>query len=294
MQLPRFEYFSPTSIDQAVALLLEFGKEARVLAGGTDLLVKMKQRAIKPLPKFIINIKEIPGMNMLTYSEEDGLHIGALTKIHEIKSFLPIQQYFVGLSHAAGLLSTPQVRNIATIGGNLCNASPAAETAPALLTLSAKAKIRGKGGDRVIPLSDFFVGPSQSIMEHGELLTEIMVPNPSPNSTGVYLKHGKRLSDIAIVGVGISLTMEKDICSDIKIYFASAAPIPMRAVKTEDVIKGQQINDKLLEEACKVASQECQPMDDIRAKADYRREKIGTLLKDAVKQGVLYIKLGGS
>jgi CO/xanthine dehydrogenase FAD-binding subunit len=294
MQLPKFEYSSPTSINQAITMLLDYGKEARVIAGGTDLLVKMKQRAIKPLPKFIINIKGLTEMNSLTYSEEEGLHIGALTKIHEIKSFLPVQRSFVGLFQAAGLLSTPQVRNIATIGGNLCNASPAADMAPALLTLEAKAKIRSESGDRVIPLSDFFVGPSLSALEHGELLTELMVPNPSPTSTGVYLKQGKRLSDVAVAGVAITMDMDKDVCRDIKIAFASVGPIPMRAPKTEALIKGRKIDDKLLNEAGKSASEECQPMDDIRGKKDERRNIIGSLLKDAIAQAALYIKLGGS
>jgi aerobic carbon-monoxide dehydrogenase medium subunit len=294
MPLPQFQYFVPETLDEAFSLLQELGEEARVLAGGTDLLVKMKQRAIEPMPKHLINIKKIPGLQYLQADGHSGLRLGALANIQEIKSFLPIRQRFPGLGQAAAILSTPQVRNIATIGGNLCNASPAAETAPALSTLSAKVKIVGKGRERIVPLGEFFLGPGKTVLQSDEILTEIQVPDPPPNSTSVYLKHGKRLSDIAIVGVGLSLRMEGNRCADAKIVLASAGPTPMRVKKAEALMIGEQIGEKLIEEVGKKVSEESRPIDDLRGHADYRREKAGLLAKEAIKQALQQIKLGGS
>jgi len=294
MLLPQFQYFAPETLDEAFSLLQEFGEEARVLAGGTDLLVKMKQRAIEPLPKCIINIKKIPGLQYLQTDGKSGLRLGTLTKIQEVKSFLPIRQRFPGLAQAAGILSTAQVRNIATIGGNLCNASPAAETAPVLSTLSARVKILSKGRERIVPLEEFFLGPGKTVLQSDEILVEIQVPDPPPNSTSVYVKHGKRLSDIAIVGVALTITMDGNKCSDAKIALASAGPTPMRVKKAEALMIGELLGEKLIEEVGKTVSEESRPIDDVRAYADYRREKAGVLAKEAIKQALQQIRLGGS
>ncbi len=294
MLLPQFQYFAPETLDETFSLLQELGEEARVLAGGTDLLVKMKQRAIVPMPKHLINIKKIPGLQYLQADGEDGLRLGTLAKIQEIKYFLPIRQRFPGLAQAAGILSTAQVRNIATIGGNLCNASPAAETAPVLSTLSARVKILGKGRERIVPLEEFFLGPGKTVLQSDEILAEIQVPDPPPNSTSVYVKHGKRLSDIAIVGVALTITMDGNKCSDAKIALASAGPTPMRVKKAEALMIGELLGEKLIEEVGKTVSEESRPIDDVRAYADYRREKAGVLAKEAIKQALQQIKLGGS
>jgi carbon-monoxide dehydrogenase medium subunit len=294
MPLPQFQYFVPETLNEAFSLLQELGAEARVLAGGTDLLVKMKQRAIDPMPKYIINIKKIPSLQYLQADGKDGLRLGTLAKIQEIKYFLPIRQRFLGLAQAAGILSTAQVRNIATIGGNLCNASPAAETAPVLITLSAKIKIVGKDQERIVPLEEFFLGPGKTVLQNDEILTEIQVPDPPPNSTSVYLKHGKRLSDIAIVGLALTITMDGNKCSDAKIALASAGPTPMRVKKAEALMIGKEINEKLIEEVGKTVSEESRPIDDFRGYADYRREKAGLLAKEAIKQALQQIRLGGS
>lgn len=293
MMLPQFNYFAPETLEEAFSLLEEFGEEARVLAGGTDLLVKMKQRAIEPLPKYLINIKGIPGLQYISANDDGGLKIGSVTNIQEIKSFLPIRQRFPGLAHAAGLLSTPQVRNIATIGGNLCNASPAAETAPPLITLSAKARILGGSGERTVPIEEFFLGPGKTILEKGEILVGIEIPPPPENSTSVYVKHGKRLSDIAIVGVALVLEMDGNRCTGVKIALASVGPTPLRARKAEAAMLGQEVNEQLIEEVSRIASEESKPIDDIRAHAAYRREKVAEVTKEAVQQALQQIRLGG-
>ena len=294
MAVPKFEYFAPETLDEAFSLLQELGEEGSILAGGTDLLVNMKQRAIEPMPKHLINIKKIPGLQYLKTDDNGDLRLGALANIQEIKSFLPIRQRFPSLGQAAGVLSTPHIRNIATIGGNLCNASPAAETAPVLNTLSARVKILSKDQERIVPLEEFFLGPGQSVLRSDEILTEIQVPDPPPNSTSVYIKHGKRLSDIAIVGVALFIRMDGNTCSDAKIALTSAAPTPMRVPKAEALMIGREIDEKLIQEVGKTVSEESRPIDDLRAYAAYRREKAGQLAKEAIRQGIQQIKLGGS
>jgi carbon-monoxide dehydrogenase medium subunit len=292
MQLPQFQYYTPTTLEETFSLLQELGGKARILAGGTDLLVQMKQRAIEPVPKYIINIKKIPGLDYLVDDGPNGIRIGALARIQDIKSFLPIRQRFPGLAQAAAILSTPQIRNIATIGGNLCNASPAAETAPPLITLSAKVKILGKGRERIVPIEEFFLGPGETVLQSDEFLAEIQVPDPPPNSTSVYIKHGKRLSDIAIVGVALYLRMEGTICSEGKIALASVAPTPLRTRKAEALMIGKEINEELIEAVCRTATEESRPIDDMRGTAAYRREKLGPLVQEAMKRALEQIKFG--
>lgn len=291
MKLPQFEYFEPKTIEETSKLLLKHGDEARVLAGGTDLLVKMKHRQV--VPRYLVNIKKIP---KLDYIRRDGetLRIGAMATIQSIKGSLIIRQKFQAVYQAAGLLSTPQVRNLATIGGNLCNASPAADTAPALIASEAKVTITGEARSRTIAAEDFFLGPGKSALQPGEILTEIQIADLPVGTGGVYLKHGKRLSDIAIVGVGVVITMDADVCKGIKIALASVAPIPMRAKNAEKVLEGEKVTEDLIKKASLMAQEEARPMDDYRAYAEHRKGMVGILVKEAVGQAIKQIRLGGS
>jgi carbon-monoxide dehydrogenase medium subunit len=291
VKLPQFEYCEPTTIEEACNLLLKYGDGARVFAGGTDLLVKMKHRQV--VPRYLVSIKKIPNLDYIRY---DGaiLRIGGLATVQSIKESLPVRQRFQALNQAAGLLSTPQVRNLATIGGNLCNASPAADTAPALIASEAKVTITGKGGTRTVAVEDFFVGPGMSVLQPGEILTEIQIANLPRGTGGVYLKHGKRLSDIAVVGVGVVITLDGEVCKDIKIALASVAPIPMRAKNAEKVLKGQTVTGELIKKASLMALEEARPIDDYRAYAEHRRGMTGVLVEEAIGHAIKQIKLGGS
>jgi CO/xanthine dehydrogenase FAD-binding subunit len=291
MRLPQFEYCEPKTIEEACNLLSEYGDAACILAGGTDLLVKMKHREV--VPSYLIDIKKVPDCDYIRYDGEI-LRIGALANVQSIKNSLPIRQRFQSLHQAAGLLSTPQVRNMATIGGNLCNASPAADTAPALIASEAKVTITGRAGTRTVALEDFFVGPGKSALHPGEILTEIQIPNLPPGTGGVYLKHGKRLSDIAIVGVAVVLSLEGEVCKDIKIALASVAPIPMRARNAEKALKGQTLSRQLVKKASQIALEESRPIDDYRAYAEHRRGMVGILVQEAIEHAIKQIKLGGS
>lgn len=292
MPLPQFQYYVPDTLDEVFSLLQGLGEKARVLAGGTDLLVKMKQREIEPVPKHLIHIKRIPEMQHLQVDDQNGLSLGALATIQEIKTFVPLRQRYPGIRQAVSVMGTPQIRNIATLGGNLCNASPAAETAPVLMTLSAHAKVVGKGRERIVPLEEFFVGPEKTVLKSDELLVEIHVPAPPPNSTSVYLKHGKRLSDMATLGVACMLQMEGDKCVDAKIALASAGPTPMRTKKAEALMVGKNMNEELIEAVGLAVSEESRPRDSFRGTAALKREDVRLLAKVAVKQAMEQIKFG--
>ena len=292
MLLPKFEYFAPKTMEEACSLLAKYKGEARVLAGGTDLLVQMKNREVTP--RYLINIKDIPDLDYIRYDDKEGLRIGALTPIEALKTSTLIRRRFSILSQAAAVLGTVQIRNRGTIAGNLCNASPAAETAPALITLAAKARIVGVAGERAVALEDFFVGPGQTVLQAGEILTEIQVPNLPPRSGGAYLKHSIKRMDIAIVGVGVVITLNGEVCNDIKIALGAVASTPIRAKKAEEIIRGQGLDSELMERAAQIALEESRPIDDIHSYAQYRKQMVKVLAQEAMKQAGDEAKSGGS
>lgn len=292
MLLPKFEYFAPKTMEEACSLLAKYKGEARVLAGGTDLLVQMKNREVTP--GYLINIKNIPDLDYIRYDDKEGLRIGALTPIEALKTSTLIRRRFGILSQAAAVLGTVQIRNRGTIAGNLCNASPAAETAPALITLAAKARIAGVAGERAVALEDFFISPGQTVLQAGEIVTEIQVPNLPPRSGGAYLKHSIKRMDIAIVGVGVVITLNGEVCNDIKIALGAVASTPIRAKKAEEIIRGQGLDSELMERAAQIASEESRPIDDIHSYAQYRKQMVKVLAKEAMKQAGDQAKSGGS
>jgi len=292
MLLPKFEYFAPNTIEEACSLLAKYKGEARALAGGTDLLVQMKNREVTP--RYLINIKNIPDLDYIRYDDKEGLRIGALTTIEALKTSTLIRRRFGILSQAAAVLGTVQIRNRGTIAGNLCNASPAAETAPALITLAAKARIVGMAGERAVALEDFFISPGQTVLQAGEILTEIQVPNLPPRSGGAYLKHSIKRMDIAIVGVGVVITLNGEVCNDIKIALGAVASTPIRAKKAEEIIRGQGLDSELMERAAQIALEESRPIDDIHSYAQYRKQMVKVLAQEAMKQAGDEAKSGGS
>ena len=281
----RFEYLEPATIEEAVSLLTKYDGQAKVIAGGTDLVVQMREKAVKP--DYVIDIVNIPGLDYINYDEKQGLSIGALTSIRSLEKSAELCQRYPVISQAASQLGSVAIRNTGTLGGNLCNASPSAETAPALIGLSAKAKIVGPDGERVVPLEDFFTGPGTSVLKTAELLVEIQVPVLPPRAKGVYLKHTIRGTiDLAIVGIAIITTLEPEtkICEDIKVVLGAVAPTPMRDKKTEELIRGKRIDDTLINESAESASTEAHPISDVRASAWYRTEMVKALTRQALRE----------
>jgi CO/xanthine dehydrogenase FAD-binding subunit len=285
--LPKFEYVSCKTLEEACSLLSKHKGESAVLAGGTDLLVKMKHR--KLLPRYLVNIKRIPDLSEIRYDDLQGLRVGALTTIQTIRNSSLIMKKFSVLNQASGILGTPHVRNLATLGGNICNASPASECAPPLLTLEARARIVGTSGERTVPLEELFVGPSQNALRSGEILTEIQIPSLPPRAVGVHLKHSTRRVDVAIANVSVVIMIEGNTCQDIRIALGAVGPVPFRGKKTEAVLRGQRLDkgfDALLEHAAQQASDESFPIDDIRGPAAYRKQVVKSLVRQGIERAI--------
>lgn len=283
-ELKSFEYVAPTSLEEATQFLSEHRGTAKLLAGGTDLIVRMKERTMTP--EYLLDLKRIPGLEGISWDEKAGLRIGALTAVRSVERSDPIEGKFPMLAEGAGVIGSVQVRNRATIGGNLSNASPSADTAPPLLCLNARMKIAGSEGERTVPLDEFFVGPGQTVLSEDEILTEIQVP-PSPSRTGgAYTRHTtRRAMDIAVVGAGAQVTLRPgdSVCDDVRIALGSVAPIPLRAHKAEEFLRGRGLTDELLQQAGEIAAEETRPIDDVRGSAWFRTEIVKVLVRRMLK-----------
>ena len=285
--LPKFEYVSCKTLEEACSLLLKHKGESAVLAGGTDLLVKMKHR--KLLPDYLVNIKRIPDLSDIRYDDLQGVRIGALTTIQTIRNSPLIMKKFSVLNQASGILGTPHVRNLATLGGNVCNASPASECAPPLLALEARARIVGTNGVRTVLLEEFFVGPGQNALRSDEILTEIQIPNLPPRAVGIHLKHSTRRVDVAIANVSVVMVIEGNTCQDIRIALGAVGPVAFRGKKTEAILRGQRLDrglDALTEQAAQQASDESFPIDDIRGPAAYRKQVVKSLVRQGIERAI--------
>lgn len=284
-RLPKFEYLAPTTLEEALSLLSKYKAKAKVIAGGTDLVPKLKRREIGA-PEYVIDIKGIPGLDKIK-PNGSGLNIGALATIGAVESSAIIQQKFSILAQAARSMASPQVRNRGTIAGNICNAVPSADSAPALLTLEARLKVISQKGERVVGIEQFFAGPNQTVLTDDEVLAEIQLPNMPPKSKGVYLKLSpRRAMDLAIVGVAAVVIPQDGVCQDIRIALGAVAPTPTRTKKAEEMLKGQKLDDSSIAKAAKTAAGEAKPIDDHRASAEYRRDMVEVLVKRAIKQAI--------
>ena len=278
-------YLSPSSVEEALSLLSRYGDKAKVISGGTDLLVQMKRKVL--LPDFVISLGGIRDLDYIKYDQTKGLMIGACTTVGNVTHSSSIRGKFTLLAQGASLLGTPSIQNQATIGGNLCNASPSADIAPPLIVLGAMAKFAGIDGEKIVPVEDFFVGPGATIMKHHQLLLEIQIPNPPSHSGGVYTKQTRgRGADLAVVGVAAFVVMDRGTIREVRIALGAVAPTPIRAKKAEGILRGSTINEKVLEESSQAAAYESKPIDDIRSSADYRRTLVAVLTKRAVVQAV--------
>jgi aerobic carbon-monoxide dehydrogenase medium subunit len=277
------EYFEPKSLEEALSLLTKHGAEAKVIAGGTDVMVDIKY---KEEPGCLINIKKIPG---LTKIQENGgsLRIGALTTIRELETSTILREKLPVLWESSHQFASLQIRNTATIGGNICRASPSGETLAPLLVLEATAKCVFSDGEKSQPFTSFFQGPGKSVLGAKGLLTEIDVPYPAPGSKSVYLKHAVRgAMDIAMVGVAVMITPDGDTnnIQDVRIGLGAVAPTPVRATKTEAMLRGKPLSAELLKEAGALAASEASPIDDQRSSAENRRWIVEALTRRGLAQ----------
>lgn len=288
--MKNFIYKKVSTFEETLRLLSENREEAKVLAGGTNLLILMKQKFLNP--RILIDVKEIPGAGDIHCDPKEGLTIGPLATIESIETSEVIQKGFRVISEAAGLLGSIQIRLRATLGGNLCHASPSADMAPCLIALGARVRIAGGQGERWIPLEDFFAGPGKTVLQANELLTSIRVPKVPPRTGCAYVKHSIRKAiEPGIVNVAVTLTLGEsgENCAEIKIALGAVAPIPMRARKAEDRLRGRKLNEASLEEAASLASEEARPITDVHGSAEYRKAMVGAVTMQSIKQARLNV-----
>jgi carbon-monoxide dehydrogenase medium subunit len=277
------EYFEPRSVSEALSVLAKHGAEAKIIAGGTDVMVDIK---FKEEPGGLVNIKKIPGLSGISENGA-GLRIGPLTTIRDIETNTLVRDKLPVLWEAAHQFASLQVRNTATIGGNICRASPSGETLAPLLVLDAKAKLAFGDGEKIVPFRSFFQGPGKSSTGNTGLLIEIDVPYPQPGSKSVYLKHAVRgAMDIAMVGVAVLMTPDsgKNNIEEVRIGLGAVAPTPVRAPKTEALLRGKPLSASLLREAAALAASESSPITDQRSSAEYRRWIVEALTRKGLEQ----------
>jgi carbon-monoxide dehydrogenase medium subunit len=273
-----FKHFAPKTLKEALTLLNKYKDEGKVICGGQSLLILMRQGLVAP--KYLIDIK---GISELSYIKEDkdGLKIGATTTHRTIEKSPVIKKKYPVLAEMETRLASIQTRNWGTIGGNLCHGDPAGDPAPVLIALNATLTVAGIKGKRSMPAEDFTLDYFEVALEPGELLTEIQIPIPPPRTGTAYTKFNIIESDLATVGVAVSMTLGSgdSVCKDVRIALGAAAPAAMRAKKAEKVLKGKKITEALFTQAGEVASAEADPISDIQASEEYRRELVKVLVK---------------
>ena len=280
-----FDYFAPQSLSDATSLLRRYGTKARLLAGGTDLLLRLERRLIET--SVVVDLKKIRALRGIKATRK-GLRIGAVTLMEEIASSPLVQSRYGMIAKGAAAVGSIQTRNRATLGGNLCNASPAADTAPPLIALSARARIAGSRRDREVPLEEFFIGPGKTCLQPNELLKEIFIPSPPGRSGSSFQRCTRTAMDIALVScaVFLSLVSKREIVADIRIALGAVAPTPVRAQPAEDVLKGKNPDRDAIEEAAERAVASVSPIDDVRSSASYRREMVRVLTRRAIEEAL--------
>ena len=277
-----FEMYQPTSVQEASLLLKDNGPGGRFLAGGTDLVIAMKEKGL--VPKYVVDLKRIPGLAGIHENSDGSITIGALTTMREIETSPLIKIKFPFLAQSAAEVGSIQIRNRATIGGNMANATPSADLAPSLIALNATAKIVRANGERTTALEEFFCGPGQTVMTADEILTAITVPKAPSRLVGEYIKFSPReIMDLAYVGVAVAYTLgEQRLCAGVRIVLGAVAPTPIRARRAEAAIEGEVLTEALAEKAGEIAAEESKPISDVRSSADYRRAMVGTMTKRAL------------
>jgi CO/xanthine dehydrogenase FAD-binding subunit len=267
--MENFEYFEPRTLKEAAGLLVKYKRGARLFAGGTDLTIEMKEGYVKP--KYLINLKKIKGLDKISFSKKEGLSIGALVTWSTLLSSKPINQYYPILRETASLIGCPQIRNIGTMGGNICHASPGADSAPTLMIYEAQCVVAGPGRERIIPIEEIFAGVQKISLKQGEILTGFHIPTPDTESKGCYLKFSPRKAmDLPIVGVGVLVRTSNGTFQDVRIALGAVAPTPIRAKKAERFLSGKTIDDDTIRKAAEEAANESKPITDMRASREYR------------------------
>jgi len=285
-RLKEFEYYSPSTVEEALSILGEHNGKAVLFAGGTDLLSMMKTRKITP--SALVSLKKIEGLN---YIREEGgtMKIGALTGITTIGESDSIRGEFFSLYETTRGFATPQIRNMATIGGNICRSSPCANTPPPLITFGAQVKLVGEKGERTVLLEEFFAGAGENVLDR-EVLVEIIVPLATGPCGTAFMELTRNSSDVSKVTCAVRVAVCDGKCSDIKIVLGSVADRIVRARKAEETVSGRKLDERVIEEAAENVVHDISPITDVRSEADYRMHVSKVLVKRAIKRAIERIK----
>jgi carbon-monoxide dehydrogenase medium subunit len=281
----KFEYLEPESIHDACALLEQHGEDARVIAGGTALLIFMRMRILNP--RVVVSLAKIPGFDAIRFDPKSGLTIGAGARHRDIELHPAVREHYPLLHETFAKVAQPRIRNMATIGGNLCQGDPLTDPGASLLALDAEAVLASSKGKRTMPLSEFFVDYYQTAIEPGEILTEVRVPPPVKGLRWSHIKFLPRSQeDFATVGVALTLRMQGDTCDDVRLALNSVAPTILRAKRAEEILRKQKISDKVISEMAEIAASESDPIDDNRGSPEYKREMVKVLVRRAADQAL--------
>lgn len=276
-----FVYHAPETLDGALSILDEYGASAKVIAGGTDVIPRLKAMVLTP--DHIVSLSKIDALKFVEFGES-SVRIGAMVTLHEIELHEELKEKLPILGQAAHTMSSTQIRTVSTMTGNICNAIPSADMAPALVAMGAKVKAVSSKGERVIPIDEFFTHVSKTCLAANEIVTEVEVPYPVEGTAPVYIKHTvRRALDLALVGVAGWCLVEDGVCKDCRLALGAVAITPRRALHAEDMLRGKVLTRELVEEAAVVAStQDCAPITDIRATKEYRMELVRLGVRDIV------------
>jgi len=283
--MKNFEYLAPKTVKDALTLLAGDQGDSKVIAGGQSLLLLMGHGLVTP--KYLIDIKGISSLNYLQKTQS-GLEIGSLTTHRSVETSPLIRNGFCVLAQMEGALASLETRNWGTLGGNVCHADPKGDVCPVLIALGAKVKMISLRGERTMAVEDFSTGYFETALNPDELLAEIQVPNPAPRTGTAYHKFTMIEGDYAIVSTTVSITLDasNEKCKDARIVLGAVAPAPMRAKRAEKVLVGREIKDSLLQEAAQIASEEAEPVSDMHASDEYKRELVKVLVKRVGKEAL--------
>lgn len=283
--LPNFEILEPKTVKEACVLLAKHKDQAKVIAGGLALLLFLKEKMIEP--KYLVSIRGIKDLDYIKYDAKEGLRIGALTTHQSIESAKVIREKFSLMAEAFSHIGSMRIRNVGTLGGNLCHADPKQDPGPTLLAMDANVKAVGPEGTRTIPLQNFFVDYYETVLQPDEILTEISIPKPPPETSGAYIRFCARTSgDTPAVSVAAMVTLDskKEVLQDVRIGLGAVASTAIRPLKAEAFLKGKRYSENLLEEAGKLAAEETDPIEDLRGSEEYKREMVAVMVKRGIRE----------
>ena len=280
----RFDYQEPTTLKKAFGLMEKYGEDARVIAGGTSLIIMMRQRLLTP--KVVISLGRIPKFDRITYNSKDGLHIAAGARHRDIELSPVVQKHYPLLHETFRKVAQPRIRNMGTVGGNLAGGDPLTDPGASLIALDATVTLTSSKGQRTLRLDEFFIDYYQTALESGELLTEIHIPPPERPGWSHIKFTPRSIEDFATVGVALTLKANNGACDDIRIGLNSVASTIVRVRKAEEVLRGKPITDSALREMGEVAASECDPTDDNRGSAEYKLDLVKVLVPRAAQEAL--------